>query len=277
VNERSSSIDGLPVGCVGDILGTDMPPPPFHLYCQNDGRACTIPFNTPNNTTGIGCSAAPATGGLGSAASLVCALEVNSDQGVQVADFGDLMGVAFNPSNLSFTGTGRGGCIGDALTPVGQRSCYAERCDGSGGCASAQDDNLCAGVLPNEACGGAAVCRGNAGPPPGGATGPMINMGSWGPTNVSERDGMPIVGCVRPNACWVPEFSDFYEGCWPHLGSHPNLCLACYAEISPEGELSLRGEGACGPRDPSGGACSFCNASAECEFITPAPRGCNPQ
>ena len=56
VNERSSTIDELAVACVGDILGQDLPPAPFHLWCQNDGLACTVPFNVPANTTGSGCS-----------------------------------------------------------------------------------------------------------------------------------------------------------------------------------------------------------------------------
>lgn len=204
VTERTTTIDGLSVACVADLLGQDMPAPPFHLWCQNDGSPCTVPFNTPGNTAGMGCAVLPPSGS-GSAPLITCLPEVPVANGVDVL-VGHADDVGTTWSGTGFSTTQGAICQGDPLADIsGRRSCYHEACDGAGNCASFSDDNACtADRVGGGECGAPFVCTGSAGIQ--GPNGVVVAPSLWGLTHGS------FVGCRRQE-CLVEEADT--AGCFP--------------------------------------------------------------
>ncbi len=277
VNPYVASTDGITVSCAGNVVGIDLPPSPFNFACQLDGLPCTAPSGVtgPATPAAIACSVTPAAG-LGAAPTMNCAPEENRLAGSTVAgSVADLISTSFDVSTLSFQPVTANQCLGEALAPIGGRSCYEEMCDGMGLCYSRTNSNRCGtGVFAHEECGGPFECVGNAGPAPGGPTGPVISSSAWGPTVIAASDGAPMVGCQRSTGCWAPLLGapdDCYDANEPNV----NLCLQCIPGVSPEGALSPRREGVCGPRGDDGSACAQCDPTAACQPLDPLPTSCN--
>lgn len=238
VSERSSDIDGRPVACVADVLGTALPPPPLNQLCRRDGSPCTEPDPTLpfcNPLTGSCQPELPVPGGATRPGETTSATIV----------FGP------GPTVVPLTSNG---CEGDALAPVGVVSCYREQCNSSGSCGSATADEACpAEIFDDPWCGAPFVCRGTAGSTPG-VSGPVITPATWYPGTTS------VLGCGRSGCIQRALGNDI---CWPAGEGPEGGCFNCQPAVTDDA-LTPRTFGPCGGTLPGGGPCGMCGPGGVC-------------